>query len=75
MKYPLTKEIYDLILAHKGDENLIVGNPNTKRQMKLGELNPTINTLKDMFKANDMPCELTFTVKIEGKKGKTKIKL
>lgn len=75
MKNPLTRNIYDALEAHCGGETKIIGNVNTIRQMKNGDLNPTLNTLRGLFEANGLPAELTIITRVDGKKGKTKIKL
>lgn len=74
MKYPLSKQIYEIIEKHR-NPNKVLGTEATIRQMKEGNLNPTLKTVAKLFEDNNMPAELVITVKIEGKKGKTKIKL
>jgi len=43
--------------------------------MKNGIANPTIETISKIFKANNIPCELVLTIKVDGKKDKKRISL
>lgn len=74
MRYPLSAQIYDIIEKHRSPEK-VRGNDATKRQMKNGTLNPTLRTVSELFKENDMPAELIITVREDGKTGKTKLPL
>lgn len=75
MKYPLSNEIYNILLDQKKEHKYIIGNPATLSQLKDGVLNPTLKTLKKLFEENSLPAEIVVTVKREGKKGKTKLTL
>lgn len=74
MKYPLSKQIYECIEAFRGDDK-VLGSYHTLRQMKEGNLNPTLKILARILKDNGMPAEIVIHVKKENKTGKTKIKL
>ena len=74
MKYPLSKQIYEFIQEFRGEDK-VLGSHHTLKQMKEGNLNPTLKILSRILRDNGMPAELVITVKKEGKTGKTKIKL
>lgn len=75
MKYPLSNEIYKILLNHKGEDKRIIGNQATIRLMREGSLNPTLKTVKTLLNDNDLPAEIVISIKFDGKKGKTRIKL
>jgi len=61
------KDIKDIALKGVTKESLL--------NLKKGKANPTIGLIKKIFDANGIPAELVLTVNVDGKKGKTKIKL
>jgi len=54
----LVQSIYKEIEKFRGKEP-IIGNPNTLMGMKKGELNPTVDTVAGILKANGMSASIT----------------
>lgn len=74
----VAEQIYNTIIEHCGtpkDVTLKGVTWQSLMNMKEGKANPSIGTISKIFKANGIPAELVLTVKVEGKTGKTKIKL
>lgn len=73
------EQIYNQIEKHCGGDikNIALRGvtPQSLVNLKKGKANPSIGLLKKIFDANGIPAEIVLTVNIEGKKGKTKIKL
>lgn len=72
------EQIYATITAHCGDPKDVVLKGVTRQSlfnMRDGKAMPSLSMLKKIFDANGIPCELVLTVKVEGKTGRTKIKL
>lgn len=70
------QQIYDTIISNCGDIKSVKGvTEQALKNMRDGKNYPSLKLLKTIFEQNNIPAEIVITVKNEGKKGKTKIKL
>lgn len=72
------EQIYNIVEKHCGNEKSIALKGITwasLKNLKDGNANPTLSTIRKIFEANGIPAELVLTVNVDGKKEKTKIKL